>query len=72
MPGASPAVPSAQSVCSSLRREACYGLRQDHCSAFGTAGPDGGFIAGDDASRPRSSLHDVIVAVAAGIVGMFI
>lgn len=72
VPGAAPAVPSAQSVCSSLRREACYGLRPEHCSAFGAADPDDGFIAGDDASRRKSSLHDVIVAVVAGIVGMFI
>jgi hypothetical protein len=70
------AVTSAQSICSSLSQKACFGLQQAYCSGLGTASATssgGQFITGGNAaSRRTSSLHDLAIAVVAGLLGMFV
>ncbi|KAH8697478.1 hypothetical protein BGW36DRAFT_168532 [Talaromyces proteolyticus] len=64
---------AALSICSSLSTQACYGLREGYCTAFGTASASNGqFVTGSYAPRRRSSLSEIILAAAAGVLGMFI
>lgn len=67
---------AAVSTCSSLSRVACYGLQESYCSAFGTSGEStttgGSFVAGNRAPARKSSFHEILLATAAGILGMFI
>jgi hypothetical protein len=67
---------AAVSTCSSLSLEACYGLQESYCTAFGTSGEtttsSGSFVSGNYASARKSSLHEILLAAAAGLLGMFI
>lgn len=67
---------AAISTCSSLSREACYGLQESYCTAFGTSGGStttgGSVVAGSYAPARKSSLHEILLAAAAGVLGMFI
>lgn len=67
---------AAVSTCSSLSREACYGLQESYCTAFGTSGQSpttgGSFVAGNYAPARKSSLHEILLAAAAGLLGMLI
>ncbi|EED24294.1 hypothetical protein TSTA_076600 [Talaromyces stipitatus ATCC 10500] len=72
---AAPSASAAVSTCSSLSRQACYGLQESYCTAFGTSGgttTGGQFVAGNYAPTRKSSLHEILLAAAAGVVGMFI
>ncbi|KAL1964654.1 hypothetical protein VTN77DRAFT_6680 [Rasamsonia byssochlamydoides] len=70
------AISAAESICSSLSTKACYGLQEGYCTAFGTASATstgGVFInPSSDATRRSSSLYDLVIALAAGIGGMFL
>lgn len=67
---------AAISTCSSLSQEACYGLQQSYCTAFGTSGKSttsgGSFVAGNYASARKSSLQEILLAAATGILGLLI
>lgn len=63
--------PAAASICSSLSTRACYGLEQGYCTAFGSA-TGGRFVTGSNAPQRRSSLSEIMIAAAAGALGMFI
>lgn len=67
---------AAISTCSSLSQKACYGLQESYCTAFGTSGETtttgGQFVTGSNAPMRKSSLHEILIAVAAGVVGMFL
>ncbi|OKL60219.1 hypothetical protein UA08_04621 [Talaromyces atroroseus] len=62
---------AAVSTCSSLSREACYGLQESYCTAYGTS-TGSSFVTGSNASARKSSLHEILLAVASGILGMLI
>lgn len=63
---------AAISTCSSLSQKACYGLQESYCTEFGTSGEttsSGQFVTGSNAPMRKSSLHEILIAVAAGVVG---
>ncbi|KAL2012915.1 hypothetical protein VTN00DRAFT_440 [Thermoascus crustaceus] len=64
----------AQSICSSLSREACYGLQVGYCTAFGTAGATGNQFVNPGQAAPRrsSSFRDLAVGLAVGVAGLFV
>jgi hypothetical protein len=65
--------PAAVSICSSLSTRACYGLEEGYCSSFGSATASGGsFVTGSNAPQRRSSLSEIMIAAAAGALGMFL
>ncbi|CRG84894.1 hypothetical protein PISL3812_02070 [Talaromyces islandicus] len=65
--------PAAASICSSLSTRACYGLEEGYCTTFGSATASGGnFVTGSNAPQRRSSLSEIMIAAAAGALGMFL
>ncbi|KAN0069779.1 hypothetical protein V8E54_012085 [Elaphomyces granulatus] len=64
---------AAQSICSSLSFQACYGLQIGYCAGLGTASAAGArFVNAGSGPVRRSSLHDLTIGLAAAIAGMFI
>lgn len=80
--GASPVVTAAgaaQSICSSLSSQACYGLQTAYCDSLpsGSGGSgatsSGQFITpSNNARRRSSSLYDLAIGFAAALAGMLI
>ena len=64
---------AAQSICSSLSLQGCYNLQIGYCAGLGTATTAGAkFVNAGSGPVRRSSLHDLIVGLAAAIAGMLI
>ena len=61
------ATPAAQSVCSSLKMEACHGLSLGHCNSYDNWQSDE-----NRASFKRTSIEDLVFGLAVGIYGVFI
>lgn len=69
--GAAPTA-DGQVICSSLRRQACYGLQAGYCTAFGDGqGPDdtGVFPAGSPPRR-TTALYEIFAGISIALAGM--
>jgi hypothetical protein len=65
---------NAQSICSSLSRQACYGLQIGICTAFGTGGATGTNTlvnaGGAAATRSLGGIYEMLTGLAIAIAGM--
>ncbi|KAK2742695.1 hypothetical protein FQN57_005150 [Myotisia sp. PD_48] len=53
-------------ICSTLYRQACYGLQEGYCTAFG----QGGGVPGGSPAIRHSTLYEIIVGMSIAIIGM--
>ncbi|WEW55744.1 hypothetical protein PRK78_001177 [Emydomyces testavorans] len=60
-----PPTGNAQSICSSLSRQACYGLQEAYCTAF-----QGGRSGGSPPSTRNSPLYEILAGLGIALAGM--
>lgn len=59
-----------QSVCTSLRDEACYGLQVGFCTALAEEGGAPSSAGGPGGAAPASALYEIVAGLAIALAGM--